>query len=147
MRLRPWVGMGHALNLPPDARYHPMGTTSQFTPPEGFSVQEPAGTLTTRGNQYLSLPSAGVCTTEVKGTRASAASGFTFHGGPDRASDSLFLATGRRRLTWQECAVLLGFPADYPFAGGIGAKYRQIGNAVAPVMAEALARSIPREAP
>ena len=45
-------------------------------------------------------------------------------------------------MTWQECAVLLGFPADYPFAGGIGAKYKQIGNAVAPVMAEALARQV-----
>lgn len=92
--------------------------------------------------ELLALPSAGVQTTEEKGTRASAASNFTFNNGPDRASDSLFLATGRRRLTWQECAVLLGFPADYPFAGGIGAKYKQIGNAVAPVMAEALARAV-----
>ena len=28
------------------------------------------------------------------------------------------------------------------FAGGIGSKYRQIGNAVAPVVAEALARAV-----
>ena len=105
-------------------------------------ASEPAHTITDSCPQYLMLPAAGVCTTEEKGTRASAASGFTFNGGPDRASDSLFLATGRRRLTWQECAVLLGFPADHPFAGGIGAKYKQIGNAVAPVMAEALARQV-----
>lgn len=141
-RLLPWVGMGEALNLPLDARYHPMGTTSQFTPPEGFPTTEPAGCMTTKGNQYLRLPAAGVCTTEEKGTRASAASGFTFNGGPDRASDSLFLATGRRRLTWQESAKLVGFPDDYPFQGTIGAKYRQVGNAVAPVMAEVLARQV-----
>jgi DNA (cytosine-5)-methyltransferase 1 len=110
-------------------------------------ASEPAHTVTGSCPQYLSLPSAGVCTTEVKGTRASAASNFTFNGGPDCASDSLFLATGRRRLTWQECATLVGFPDDYPFQGTIEARYRQVGNAVAPIMAEALARSIPREAP
>ena len=96
---------------------------------------------------YLLLPSASVMTTEVKGTRASAASGFTFNGGPDRASDSLFLATGRRRLTWQECATLVGFPDGYPFQGTIEARYRQVGNAIAPIMAEALARSLPTGVP
>ena len=90
----------------------------------------------------LGRPCAGICTTEVKGTRAGEFSNYTFHGGPDRASDSLFLATGRRRLTWQECATLVGFPADYPFQGTSEARYRQIGNAVAPVMAEALGQSI-----
>lgn len=94
----------------------------------------------------LNQPAAAVCTTEVKGTRASAASNFDFHGGPDRASDSAFLATGRRRLTWQECATLVGFPASHPFQGTTEARYRQVGNAVAPVMAQALAQEI-RECP
>lgn len=48
----------------------------------------------------------------------------------------------RRRLTWQECATLVGFPTDYPFQGTSEARYRQIGNAVAPVMAEVLGRQI-----
>ena len=58
--------------------------------------------------------------------------------------DGLFLALGRRRADIAECAALVGFPADYPFQGTSEARYRQIGNAVAPVMAEALVRSIPR---
>jgi len=139
VRLLPWVGFGAALGLVPGSTLTP-GNGGHLPAPRCAS--EPAHAVTALGAQYLMQPAAGVCTTEEKGTRASAASGFTFNGGPDRASDSLFLATGRRRLTWQECAVLLGFPADYPFAGGIGAKYKQIGNAVAPVMAEALARQV-----
>jgi len=144
MRLLPWVGFGEALGISPESSLLP-GNGGHLPAPRCAS--EPAHTVTGSCPQYLSLPSAGVCTTEVKGTRASAASNFTFNGGPDRASDSLFLATGRRRLTWQECATLVGFPDDYPFQGTIEARYRQVGNAVAPIMAEALARSIPREAP
>ena len=147
VRLLPWVGFGEALGLVDVVARQDRGAGMMERHGEPTAIQpgQPMGQLRCGGQGgYLLLfqPSAGVCTTEEKGTRASAASGFTFNGGPDRASDSLFLATGRRRLTWQECAVLLGFPADYPFAGGIGAKYRQIGNAVAPVVAEALARQV-----
>jgi DNA (cytosine-5)-methyltransferase 1 len=58
-----------------------------------------------------------------------------------RASDALYLATGRRRLTWQECAVLQDFPTGHPFAGPADAKYRQIGNAVPPRLAEVVGRA------
>jgi DNA (cytosine-5)-methyltransferase 1 len=51
-------------------------------------------------------------------------------------------ALGRRRLTWQECATLVGFPPDYPFQGGGEARYRQIGNAVAPIMAQVLGQQL-----
>lgn len=91
------------------------------------------------GHLLLSLPARAVAATEVKGTNYRATGGPQ---GPMRASDSLHLATGRRRLTWQECATLVGFPADYPFQGTSEALYRQIGNAVAPVMAEVLGRQI-----
>ena len=36
----------------------------------------------------------------------------------------------RRVLTWQECAVLQDFPSNYPFQGGVGSIYKQVGNAV-----------------
>ena len=94
-------------------------------------------------SEDLLLPSAGVTTCEVKGTRASKASRYEFNGGPDRGSDSLFQATGRRRLTWEECAILVGLEG-YPVQGTVEAKYRQIGNCVAPVMTEAIGRSILR---
>ncbi len=90
----------------------------------------------------LDVPAPTVTTTEEKGTRASAASGWTFNGGPDRASDALFLATGRRRLTVAECALLQDFPADYPFQGPVGARYRQIGNAVPPKLAETVGAAV-----
>lgn len=90
----------------------------------------------------LGRPAPTVMCTEEKGTRASASSGWTFNGGPDRASDAAFLAVGRRRLTWQECAALQDFPADHPFQGPIGARYRQVGNAVPPKLAEVVGRAV-----
>ena len=92
--------------------------------------------------ELLDRPAPTVTTTEVKGTRASAASGWAFNGGPDRASDMAFLATGRRRLTPEECARLQAFPDDHPWQGTKEAIYRQIGNAVPPIMAEVVARAI-----
>ena len=123
VRLLPWVGMETCL-IP--------GKPQEYLG-RGRGGSEP---------WRLALPSAGLLTREVKGTRASAANGYTFTGGPDGAADSIFLALGRRRADAAECAALVGFPVGYPFAGNIGDRYRQIGNAVAPVMAEALARGI-----
>lgn len=83
-------------------------------------------------------------TTEVKGTRASRSSGWTFNGGPDRASDATFLATGLRRVSETEAARLQGFPEGWPFQGTSLARYRQIGNAVPPLLAEAALRALLR---
>ena len=88
----------------------------------------------------LDQPSPTVMTTEVKGTRASASSGGTFHGGPDRVADAVFLALGMRRINEQEAARLQGFPEGYPFQGTSAARYRQIGNAVPPPLALAVLR-------
>jgi site-specific DNA-cytosine methylase len=62
----------------------------------------------------------------------------------NRASDDLYLSTGRRRLTIEECAILQGFPVDYPFQGTSTSRYRQVGNAVAPPVAEALGKALLR---
>jgi DNA (cytosine-5)-methyltransferase 1 len=43
-------------------------------------------------------------------------------------------------------ARLQGFPADYPFQGSKGDRWKQIGNAVPPPMAEAIGRAILAEA-
>jgi site-specific DNA-cytosine methylase len=50
--------------------------------------------------------------------------------------------TGRRRLTVAECAVLQDFPAGHPWQGGVGAQYRQVGNAVPPRLAEVVGRAL-----
>lgn len=92
--------------------------------------------------QRLDRPAVTVTAAEVRGTRASPSSGFDFHGGPDRASDGAFLATGRRRLTVEECAVLQGWPADWPFQGTKESRYRQVGNGCCPTLAEVVVRAL-----
>lgn len=92
--------------------------------------------------ELLDAPSPSVTAQEVKGTRASASSGGTFHGGPDRASDVAFAGAGLRRLTTAECATLQDFPPDHPWRGTKTAIYRQIGNAVPPTLAEVVARAV-----
>jgi DNA (cytosine-5)-methyltransferase 1 len=53
--------------------------------------------------------------------------------------DWLRMPDGRhRRLTWQECARLQGFPNGWDFQGTLGSRFRQIGNAVPADLAAAL---------
>lgn len=47
-----------------------------------------------------------------------------------------------RRITVQEAAVLQTFPSDWTFAGPRVAQYRQVGNAVPPLLAQAVAHSL-----
>jgi DNA (cytosine-5)-methyltransferase 1 len=62
----------------------------------------------------------------------------------NNASDALALATdgARRKLTLGECATLQTFPEGYPFAGRPEDRYRQVGNAVPPSLAAAVARAV-----
>jgi len=48
----------------------------------------------------------------------------------------------RRRLSPRECAALQSFPADHPFQGTKTSIYTQVGNAVPPPLAEAVARAV-----
>jgi DNA (cytosine-5)-methyltransferase 1 len=105
-------------------------------------TDEPSPTITAEqiGNAgpWLSRPSPTVSAVgECKGSGPG--------GNPEkmqRASDALYLGTGRRRLTYLECATLQGFPADHPWQGTITERYRQVGNAVVPLVAELLGRAI-----
>lgn len=45
---------------------------------------------------------------------------------------------GLRRLTPRECAAIQTFPPDWQFVGNRASQYRQIGNAVPPVLAKAI---------
>ncbi|MDO9586386.1 MAG: DNA cytosine methyltransferase [Brevundimonas sp.] len=49
---------------------------------------------------------------------------------------------GLRRLSPRECAALQSFPADWVFAGKRVDQYRQIGNAVPPLLAEQIGRAL-----
>ena len=111
-------------------------------------IDQAAPTIGTKGTAYLLQPAPTVTTTEVKGTRGAhmgkqLANGKR-SGGIDRASDALWLSTGRRRLTVEECARLQDFPAGHPWQGTKGARYRQVGNAVPPTLARVVAECVLR---
>ena len=58
-----------------------------------------------------------------------------------RASERLS-EVRERRLSAEECAILQGFPPGWTWTGTIESQHRQIGNAVPPALAEAMARAI-----
>lgn len=159
-QMRRWVSMGEA--LPDLARAATVTPGNGGNLPAPRTLDQPAHTVTVGSGQalyytpeqtdgkaggkpeMLGLPAPCVVCSEVKGTRARKATGWTYNGGPDRASDAAFSATGRRRLEPEEVAVLVGFPTSHPFQGNKGQTYRQIGNAVAPIMAQRIAEAILR---
>ncbi|RJQ72264.1 DNA cytosine methyltransferase [Pseudonocardiaceae bacterium YIM PH 21723] len=63
--------------------------------------------------------------------------------GPDfRWDPNLEPKVGMMPLTTEQVAILQGFPADWNFAGKKTRRFRQIGNACPPPLAEAIGRSI-----
>lgn len=66
----------------------------------------------------------------------------TILGMPDHSSTSLIHPDEVRCLSVRECAVLQSFPPDVEFAGKPRSQYQQVGNAVPPLLGEALGRAI-----
>lgn len=123
---KPWVGWSAVVeyynNLRPD--------NGGFFNGKGKAPTIPAHTVTGHCPQYLTEPLPCICTTDGVGI------------GSKASRDKLESLIGKRALTWHEASLLMGFPADYPFAGKSREKYRQIGNAVAPIMAQVLCQQI-----
>jgi len=55
--------------------------------------------------------------------------------------------TAARRMTGRELATIQGFPPDFSFCGRLSSVYRQIGNAVPPPLARAIAAQFPKRRP
>lgn len=147
-RALPWVSMGEALGL---GGFETHSQRSPETAKGGnrwIPGDEPSATISAisaphiraigAGNPYLDRPSPTVSAVgECKGSGPG--------GSPEkmqRASDALYLGTGRRRLTVAECARLQGFPDDHPWQGTQSRRYMQVGNSVVPFVAEIVGRAI-----
>lgn len=163
-RAAPWVSMGEALGLPIGEVYTQRSPETAKGGNRWVPIEEPSATIGcasrpqwrpvvagawedgrpplpvdgTKGNAYLARPAPTVSAVgEAKGSGPG--------GHPERmqrASDALFLDTGRRRLSVAECAALQDFPPGHPFQGGVQAQYRQVGNAVPPRLAEVVGRAL-----
>ncbi len=55
------------------------------------------------------------------------------------------IVPGCRRLTLRECARIQGFPDSFDFVGPKSKQYSQVGNAVPPLLAEAVCRSVRKQ--
>ncbi len=145
-RARPWVSMREALGLGADEV--PVTTGGWVDGRQTSEITGPSPSVTCQlsmlkpwlgaGRPFIDRPSP---TVSAVGEQKGSGPG----GNPEkmqRASDALYLGTGRRRLTVAECARLQDFPAGYPWQGGVGAQYRQIGNAVPPRLAEVVGRAL-----
>jgi DNA (cytosine-5)-methyltransferase 1 len=66
----------------------------------------------------------------------------TILGMPDHSSTALIHPDATRCLSVAECAALQSFPAWVVFAGTPRSQYQQIGNAVPPLLGEALGRAV-----
>ncbi|MCE9612918.1 MAG: DNA cytosine methyltransferase [Lentisphaerae bacterium] len=51
---------------------------------------------------------------------------------------------GARRLTLKECALIQSFPPEFPFQGKKSSRFRQVGNAVPPLLAKVLGLGLRR---
>jgi DNA (cytosine-5)-methyltransferase 1 len=56
-----------------------------------------------------------------------------------------FKSKKHRRLSYRECARIQSFPDSFEFKGKLLSKYRQIGNAVPPLIAYKIARSLAKD--
>jgi DNA (cytosine-5)-methyltransferase 1 len=91
---------------------------------------EPSPAVSGAGNQYVHRPSPAITTGNGHGM------------GSVKSRDTLERAIGRRRLTVEECATLQAFPSDHPWQGTATSRYRQVGNAVPPPLAEVVGHAL-----
>jgi DNA (cytosine-5)-methyltransferase 1 len=139
MFTQPWVTMGQALELD-GARAIGGGRNPQAAGIERTYrdlTDEPSTCVTAvqigNAGPWVERPAPTVTTADGQGV------------GSAHSRDIIERTIGRRRLTPAECATLQGFPDGYPWHAcrTKTARYRAIGNAVPPALAQAVASVLP----
>lgn len=97
----------------------------------------PAPTLTGNVNRWTMAP-AGATSTMVE-PRPVDEPGHTITG---KATAAWVAGEETRRVTVQEAAILQSFPPDYPWQGNKSEQYRQVGDAMPPLLAAAILRAL-----
>lgn len=153
-RAAPWVSMGEALGLGSGVAEYGCGRSGRMSY-ESIPLDGPSNAVGCGGPCGVPLVTEWVpmmtANTEDKRpvlvdgpatTIAADPSGHPWNYRGESWLSSTTDASKRRRLTTAECAILQDFPAGHPFQGGVGAQYRQIGNAVPPRLAEVVGRAL-----
>lgn len=138
--LTPWVSMAVALNglspLEADEIIRPSGKLALelATINPGSGVKSPGKRETTRPGGHWGYKQGAFVADMNRSART-----VTANAQQDWIRDALH---GLRRLTPRECAALQTFPADWRFVGKRVDQYRQIGNAVPPLLAEQVGNAL-----
>jgi site-specific DNA-cytosine methylase len=113
-------GLAQGRNNVPVAEGGKAWDTSQSQSQRLLDLDEPAFTISSMGNGK----------TGVRAPRMAGDDHESIHG------------VRYRRLNWRECAALQAFPPDWKFQGSDTDRYRQIGNALPPPLAQAVAAAV-----
>jgi DNA (cytosine-5)-methyltransferase 1 len=145
--VKKWVSMAEALGWGLSGRpwlFAGAGATSQFTAGQiPRAMDQPAHTITGKATaawlqERPDWPFERPATT-VQGDPRLAAPGhrcMTTDCHPGQRPESQMAQA--LRVTVQEAGILQSFPADYPWQGAKGKQYLQVGNAIPPLLAEAV---------
>ena len=136
----PWLTLGHALttirNLSEAEIFRPSGKMASelrdIKP--GSGVKSPGKSERTRPNGHWGYKQGAFVADATASARTVTASAQQ-----DWIQDPI---RGLRRLCPRECAAIQSFPNDWRFHGSAVAQYRLIGNAVPPLLAKAIGRSM-----
>lgn len=108
------------------------------------SAQEPAATITGKVRSFVWFAGAGQTAIDTAGQRrrrddepAHTVTGVGSATWTDETS-----RTGGVRVTVEEAAALQSFPPDHPWRGSPTSRYQQVGNAVPPLLAEAVLKAV-----
>jgi DNA (cytosine-5)-methyltransferase 1 len=136
----PWVPLSHALesvlDLSSNEIFRPTGKMAMelANVPPGSGVKSPGKAERTRPNGHWGYKQGAFVADPTQSARTVTASAQQ-----DWIKDPQY---GLRRLAPRECAAIQSFPKAWRFHGSLAAQYRLIGNAVPPLLAEAIGSTL-----